>query len=219
MTNRIPRIKVCGVTVPADLEVLAEAGIDSVGLNFVPSSKRRVAPDPAGALAERARELGLSVVGVFMNQSPDEVAEVLERVECDFVQLHGEEQPDAFERLAVPIIKAVPWSGRIEETALAGSWCNASNLAAFLVDAFAPVEGGGTGRRARWDLLVPRPEVFSNKPLILAGGLTPAHVAQAIQDMQPDGVDTASGVESSPGRKSPELVHSFANAACEGWQS
>ncbi|HBE68406.1 MAG TPA: N-(5'-phosphoribosyl)anthranilate isomerase [Planctomycetaceae bacterium] len=218
MSNRIPRIKVCGVTVQEDLDVLAEFEVDSVGLNFVPISKRKVAPDQAGILAKRAHELGLSVVGVFMNQSPSDVARVLAHVSCDFVQLHGDERPEDFVDCKAPIIKAISWSGRSEETDLASSWANASNLRAFLLDAYAPAEGGGTGRQARWDLLVPRPKVFGTTPVILAGGITSENVAQAVSMVRPDGVDTASGVESAPGRKARSLVQAFAAAARKGWE-
>lgn len=220
---KVPRIKVCGVRRMADLESLAESGVDSVGFNFVSHSPRYVESARAVELVSRAHELGLLCVAVVMDLPAAELADLLSRVCVDWVQLHGAEQPEIASACSGrPILKVTSWSGRDEERALVEAWRrleHTGQLGGWLVDAYAPVAGGGTGRIARWDLLRPRPAIFGRLPLILAGGLVPGNVAAAIEATGADGVDTASGVELSPGVKSPELVASFATAARAAWSA
>lgn len=218
---RVPRIKVCGVRRMADLELLAESGVDSVGLNFVSHSPRYVEPARAAELVSRAHELGLQCVAVVMDLPADQLANLLSCVAIDWVQLHGAEQPEIASACGGrPILKVTSWTGRDEERALVEAWRqleHTGQLGGWLVDAYAPVAGGGTGRIARWDLLRPRPAIFGPLPVILAGGLVPSNVAAAIAATGAEGVDTASGVELSPGLKSRELVASFATAARAAW--
>lgn len=219
LTISAPKIKVCGVTRNVDLEALSRAGVDSVGLNFVPSSKRCVSHALAQELSANAAALGIARVGVVMNATRAQLEALIAAVDLDFLQLHGEELPEDIEGLAgqMRIVKALPWSGRQEELELASRWGGHPRLAAFLVDAYAPGVGGGTGKVARWDLLLPRPEVFVGVPLILAGGLTADNVASAIQATQVAGVDTASGVELAVGIKSSNLILKFASNAQQAW--
>lgn len=224
-----PLIKVCGVTRADDLLDLSRAGVNAVGLNFVPTSPRRIDFATGSRLAAIARELGLASVAVVRNPPPSTLVELLDRVEFDLLQLHGDESPALLDqasfdtrRPALGIIKAISWSGRDEELHIVEAWRGyaqrpKARLVAWLVDAFAPDAGGGTGRLANWDLLVPRPAVLGDVPLILAGGLGPQNVATAIRQVGPQGVDTASGVEESPGLKSASLVVAFAQAALEGF--
>ncbi|MEO8269326.1 MAG: phosphoribosylanthranilate isomerase [Aureliella sp.] len=216
-TNAIPRIKVCGVRQLADLDLLVSAGVDSVGINFVPRSPRYLEPARAGELCARAAELGLFRVAVVMDLPATNLRELLSQIDVDCVQLHGREPPAIASACGgLPILKVTSWTGRPEESQLVNAWrrsVKTGQLLAWLVDAFAPSAGGGTGQVARWDLLHPRPAVFGMLPLILAGGLNPANVAEAIAATAADGVDTASGVELAPGRKSPSLVREFASAA------
>lgn len=224
----LPRIKVCGITRIEDLQVLSDAGVDSVGVNFVARSPRCVDAARAAPFCARAAELGLSRVAVVMDLEPDQLEQLLDAVDVDFVQLHGTESPELLQACrGKGVIKAVSWSGRAEETALAAAWKSSwtesrsrgedrnkgSQLRAFLVDAYAPEQGGGTGKVARWDLLLPRPPELDGIPLLLAGGLTGENVAEAIKQTMPNGVDTASGVESSPGVKLPAAVQVFASSA------
>ncbi len=214
---KIPRIKVCGLRQLADLEVLAGAGVDSVGINLVPKSRRYVETARAVELSGRAAELGLLRVAVVMNPSAAELSKLLSEVEVDWVQLHGVEPPAIAAACGeLPILKVTSWTGRPQEADLVRAWFRSARtgrLRAWLVDAYAPADGGGTGKVARWDLLHPRPAPFGNLPLILAGGLTPDNVAEAIDISRADGVDTASGVELAAGLKSPELIRAFAAAA------
>lgn len=211
----IPRTKVCGVTRAADLELLASAGVDCVGLNFVPTSPRCVSLEEGRKLSGSAIQLGLQTAAVVMDMPSEDLQGLLREVPLDLLQLHGEELPSILENLdlGVPIIKAISWSGRDPEIELAQLWSGVPELAAFLVDAFVPGVGGGTGKQARWDLLTPRPAPLATKPLLLAGGLRPDNVADAIAATIPDGVDTASGVESAPGIKDEQLVRQFASNA------
>lgn len=225
-TNREhPRIKVCGVTTEDDLRGLATTNVDTVGLNFVPSSPRCLSLEQGLALAGLASELELATVAVVMNLESAELESLCHQLPVDFVQLHGRETPQVSEHCAgLPIVKAISWSGREEERELAAAWGDAaragqlsSKLAAFLVDAYAPVTGGGTGKKARWDLLVPRPEELEGVPLLLAGGIRADNVAEGILQTQPDGVDTASGVELAPGVKDIAACSLFASNAVATW--
>ncbi|MEZ6135311.1 MAG: phosphoribosylanthranilate isomerase [Pirellulaceae bacterium] len=228
MANRLPRIKVCGVTRLGDLGMLAEAGVDAVGINLVPSSPRCVDASLARKLSTRANELGLTRVAVVMNPTIESLRILLSCNQYDFIQLHGVERPELLVEAAegtgpvekLPgIIKALSWSGREEERELARHWQQYRVrgmfplLSALLIDAYAPAQGGGTGRIARWDLIFPRPIELEHVPLILAGGLTAANVESAIAATHPLGVDTASGVEESPGLKSVVECRQFASNA------
>jgi phosphoribosylanthranilate isomerase len=230
-TIPLPLIKVCGLTREQDVPPLAAAGVTTIGLNFVPHSPRCIGHDLAQRLLARATECGLSSVAVVMNPSVDELSRLLSELSFDYLQLHGIEAPLMLEQIDWSsvhrprgIIKAISWSGREEERLLAEAWrthpssANHPPLVAFLVDAYAPEQGGGTGRVARWDLLTPRPSVLSGLPLILAGGIVPDNVGAAIAAVSPDGIDTASGVEVSPGIKSEELVGRLGRAAGDAFQ-
>lgn len=228
---QLPKIKVCGVTSIEDLGLLQSAGVDSVGINLVRSSKRFVPIELAIELAAHAKTLGLTTVAVVMDPTGDELLQIVRNLALGFVQLHGHEPPTIANFCeGVPVLKAVAWSGLDEQENLVRQWTAAcdenpaqpvhgsrSRLAGFLLDAHAPGVGGGTGQRARWDLVFPRPSCLEGWPVILAGGLTPENVEDAIGQTQVDGVDTASGVELSPGRKSAELVTKFAEGARRGF--
>jgi phosphoribosylanthranilate isomerase len=210
------QVKVCGVTRIEDIDLLSDAGVDAVGINLVPGSPRCVSLPQAYDLCHHAHILGITTVAVTMDLDTNQLEKITDTVMPDLLQLHGHESPAVLsQRLRLrPIIKALSWSGRAEETELAGSWlADRPNNLAFLVDAYAPGVGGGTGKVARWDLLWPRPELLSEVPLLLAGGLTGDNVAQAIEATRCVGVDTASGVESSPGIKDAHKVKQFATAA------
>lgn len=228
---KIPKVKVCGVTQAADLKHLADFGVDTVGINLVSTSKRYVKLHTAVDLAKAARDLDLSTVAVVMNPLDTELAQICDRFDWDFIQLHGAELPLLAKHCGGrSIIKAVGWSGLEEQQQLVKTWqdaCDAdrrvfdsaSTLACFLLDAYAPGVGGGTGTVARWDLVFPRPDYLQGWPLVLAGGLTVHNVRQAIASTRVDGVDVASGVEEMPGIKSRSLIQQFAEEALQGFAS
>lgn len=211
------RIKICGVTQVADIEVIASSRCDAIGLNFAPSSPRCLSVERAIELS-RAASGRLTRVGVFMNPTFVELGRIVDEIDLDAVQLHGQESPQLLDACrGLSVVKALAWNGTAEQSELCRRWRAAAGkqLGAFLIDAHAPGVGGGTGRIANWSLLVPRPQEFLGLPLLLAGGLKPANVAEAIRATHCDGVDTASGVEIQPGFKEANLVREFASNARE----
>lgn len=213
------RIKICGVTTPDDARMVAEAGADAVGLNFYAKSRRVVAVDRAAEIA-LAIEGGPLRVGVFVNASAEEVARVVDAVGLDAIQLHGDETPtEAVAMPTKPLIRAFRVGGEgLAEAAAYDAECRKSGrpLAAALVDAASSTgEYGGTGETVDWARIERDRAKLTDTPLILAGGLRAENVAQAVAASRPDGVDTASGVESAPGQKDPELVARFVASARE----
>ena len=212
------RIKICGLKSAADAVAAATAGADAIGLNFYARSSRFVGDAQAAEIAA-ALPPGVCKVGLFVNDSPERIRELYERLELDLVQLHGDETPEFIARLpGIPVMKAfrlAPEDGpRVE--AFAGACQQAqAPLAAVLIDAFDAAHYGGTGRQADWQGAADLRERMPEMPLILAGGLTPTNVAAAIAAVRPHGVDTASGVEVFSA-KDPDLMTAFVRAARAG---
>jgi phosphoribosylanthranilate isomerase len=193
-------VKICGVVRPQDAELSAAAGADAIGINFWPRSKRFI-----GSL-EAAREVvraagDLLVVGVFVNAALDEVQRALEVVEL--AQLHGDETPEYAAKLGRRFVRAVRLGGPEALAELESFQCDW-----YLCDALSPGYGGH-GARCDWTLAA---QAARRKRVVLAGGLGPDDVAQAIQEVAPFGVDTASGVEVEPGIKDPDKVRRFVAA-------
>ena len=206
---RLPKIKFCGLTRTEDVVAAIECGADAIGLNFYKPSPRYVSPETARGLSHAAEKLVLRV-GVFVNASPTEVDAVLAICPLDCIQLHGDETPEWIDDAkvipsltSILFIKAIAWRDLEEDRQKVLTWTrrNHPRFLGLLVDAYDPVQRGGTGKMARWDLLFPRPEIFRNTSILLAGGLTPENISQAMEIAKPDGVDFASGIESAPGIK------------------
>ncbi|MFT5469634.1 MAG: phosphoribosylanthranilate isomerase [Verrucomicrobiales bacterium] len=205
----VPRVKVCGFTDAQNARDVVEAGVDAIGINFWPKSKRFIEPDEAalwlGELAGRVCRIGL-----FVNATYDEIEAVVDHSVLDAIQLHGDETPEFCADVAafgLPLIKAIGVRGDAP----------VADLTEFptdkiLLDAFAPGEFGGTGRSFRWDVaqqqLAANPDVF----FILAGGLTPENAAEAIKATGAAAIDLASGVESAPGVKDLAKVRALLSA-------
>ncbi|MBX3433538.1 MAG: phosphoribosylanthranilate isomerase [Pirellulales bacterium] len=217
------RIKICGVTTVADARVAVDAGADAIGLNFYPRSSRCVS-------LEQAREIAVAVgadalvVGVFVNESPQAIANVAAEVGLHALQLHGDEPAPSLAALpSLPLVRARRMGdGGLAELAADLAACRAAGRvpAALLVDAPAVAgQYGGGGEPFAWERIADRGEEFAGVPVILAGGLRPENVAQAVLAARPDGVDVASGVESSPGRKNAELVRQFIETARQALSS
>lgn len=202
------RVKICGVTIPSDAAWAAEAGADAVGINFFPGSRRYVPPEAAAPIVDAARGRA-TPVGVFVDEDPEVIVAVCRRLRIEVVQLSGDESPDAAARLPFARIKAVR-QGEGAAEAYRDYPCEA-----FLLDAAAPGEYGGTGRTIDWTAAAAVGPSLG-KPWMLAGGLTPENVMGAIRRARPFGVDVASGVERLPGRKDPEKVALFVRNAKEG---
>jgi phosphoribosylanthranilate isomerase len=215
-TARSPfRVKICGITRPEDASMAAGAGADAIGLNFYPGSPRCVTLEQAQAIAA-AMPAGVARVGVFVNADLAEMRRIADSVPLDYVQLHGDEPPQAIAALDVPVIRAFRCgSAGLMPVGLYLEACRQAGRlpAAVLIDAYAPGAFGGTGQTLDWPALAAGREHLAGLPLILAGGLTAENVAAAIAAARPDGVDTASGVESSPGVKDAARVRAFVAAA------
>lgn len=206
------RIKICGVTTPDDVAACAAAGADAVGINFHPGSKRYVDPRIAQPLLCSIPSL-MTAVGVFVERPFRQVAAMAYQLGLRSVQVHGEPRAleDSFPFSLIAAFRVRDRTSLDEITDyLERCRANGHLPGAILLDAFVEGEHGGTGQTAPLDLLADfRPGV----PVILAGGLTPDNVAEAIEIVRPAGVDVASGVESSPGRKDPTKVTAFIERA------
>jgi phosphoribosylanthranilate isomerase len=207
------RVKICGVRTDADLRAVAAAGAAYVGLNFFPRSPRYVAPADARALAVAAPE-GLCKVALTVDADDATLDHIVAEVPVDMLQLHGHEPPDRVaavrDRYGLPVMKVL---GVADEGDLAALMDHALAADQIMIDAKAPkgaVLPGGNGITFDWRLLVGRKWL---RPWMLAGGLTPANVAEAIRLTGVRQVDVASGVESAPGVKDPALIRAFVTAA------
>jgi phosphoribosylanthranilate isomerase len=202
-------VKICGITNLEDALAAVEAGADLLGFNFYAKSPRHVSPQEARLIAEELPE-GVARVGVFVNESePRAVARAVEESGVGAAQLHGDETPEFCARLeGIPVIKALR-VGRgfgVERALL-------YQTDAVLLDAYDKDAFGGTGRTFDWSLARRTREAVPK--LFLAGGLTPANVAEAVRAVGPYAVDVCSGVETSPGRKSLRLMRNFVEAVRE----
>jgi phosphoribosylanthranilate isomerase len=196
------RVKVCGITSEGDAEDCATAGANAIGFVFA-ESPRRVTPGRAREIL-RACEPFVVGVGVFLDSPAEEVRRTLEETGCGVAQLHGEEPPDYIEALApFPVVKAVRVKGELE----ASSVERYAGAAALLLDTYVEGVPGGTGQR--FDLALAAGLRETGWRVILAGGLTPENVGEAIAAVRPYAVDVSSGVEAAPGRKDAGKVARF----------
>lgn len=195
------QIKVCGVIDPDNARAVANRGADFLGLNFYPRSPRFVGPDRAREIADAVRGQ-MTLVGVFVNASPAEVEETMERVGLDLVQLSGDEEPGLYAHLAGRTIKVFRSGGDPGDEALA-PWADTWGL---LFDAPHGSLYGGTGNTWGYEAVSRIIGRLAGRRIFLAGGLGPDNVRQAITAARPFAVDVCSRVESAPGIKDPELL-------------
>jgi phosphoribosylanthranilate isomerase len=199
------RIKICGITNLQDASLATDLGAHALGFIFYPKSPRAVT-------LERARHIigqlppFVATVGVFVDEDAAKVREIASLVGLDWIQLHGSESPEYCRSMGRRVIKGFRVKG-MEIFAQLTGYRGAAQ--AFLLDTYKPGTPGGTGETFDWDL---GRQVKKCGPIVLAGGLTPANVAQAIQMAQPAAVDVASGVEAAPGKKDPEKLRAFVEA-------
>ena len=197
-------VKVCGLTSVDDALMCVEAGVDAIGLNFWSGSVRSVPEAVARDIADATRGKVL-IVGVFVDASADELARIRDQVGLDCVQLHGDEPPELVSRFLPHAYKALRVrDGSVVETARSYPGEH------LLLDAYVPGLPGGTG--ATFDWSVAR-AVARERKVTLAGGITPENVAEAVREVSPYCVDTASGVEMSPGHKDARLVRELVRRA------
>lgn len=201
------RVKICGITTPEQAVLASRLGADAIGLVFYAASSRAVSVDRAREIARAAGPF-VTVVGLFVNAEPAYIEQVLDEVPLQLLQFHGDESAAECERYRRPYIKALRMKSGLDVAAQAAAHPRAVGL---LLDAYRPGVPGGTGEVFDWT----RFPHDSQLPLVLAGGLTPDNVAEAIATTHCYGVDVSGGVESAPGIKDPEKVRAFIlNATC-----
>lgn len=195
------RVKICGITRVEDGLAAAAAGADAIGLNFFAPSPRCVDIDEAATIRQSLPPF-VTVVGLFVNAPEESVAQVVERVDLELLQFHGDETPADCERFGLPYMKAVRVHETLDMRAASQRYASACAL---LLDAHDDKLWGGSGRTFDWKL-VPADMAL---PIVLAGGLTPANVADAVKGLRPYGVDVSGGVEQSPGIKDAAKITKF----------
>ena len=199
------RIKICGITSVEDALAAVDAGADALGFVFA-ESPRRVTPVQAAEIIRHVPPF-VTTVGLVVNDDP---RPILEQCALDVIQYHGDELPEAVGACPRRAIKAF----RVREPAdLAQLEPFVGVCAAFLLDAYVPGIRGGTGERFPWDLA--KEAKRFGVPIIVAGGLTPENVAEAVRTTEPFGVDVSSGVESAPGRKDHAKIAAFIGSVRE----
>lgn len=195
------RTKICGITRVEDGLAAARLGAHAIGLVFYAASPRHVAPEQARDIADALPPF-VTRVALFVNPSAAEVETALARARPDVLQFHGEEDPAFCKAFGVPYLKAARVKPGVDLLQFAAMYSEAQGL---LLDAWSPGAHGGTGERFDWNLI---PSGLP-KPVILAGGLYPGNVAEAIRIVGPWAVDVSSGVESAKGIKDAAKIAAF----------
>ena len=202
------KVKICGITNVEDAQVAVAAGADALGFVMYPKSPRCVKPAVVSAIIAGLPPFVLPI-GVFVNEDPQRVRALMDECGFTLAQLHGDESASYCEHFGRPALKAIRLKDRAAFLALA-EFHGRANVRGFVIDAFGEHAYGGTGQTVDWTLAA---EVARAAPILLAGGLTPSNVAEAIRQVRPYGVDVSSGVEQSPGKKDPDKVKAFIQAA------
>ncbi|WP_455374701.1 phosphoribosylanthranilate isomerase [Kaarinaea lacus] len=195
------RVKICGITRVQDAIAAVNSGADAIGLVFYEDSPRAISIENARAIVQKLPPF-VSVVGLFVDPSPKDVAAVLHRVSLDLLQFHGNELPSECAAYSKPYIKAIKVKEGDDIAAQVSKYTTARGV---LLDTYDPRLPGGTGRVFDWTKIPKK----LDKPLILAGGLTAENVWQAISKVRPFAVDVSGGVEAAKGIKDPEKIAAF----------
>lgn len=201
------KVKVCGMTSLKDALVAVEGGADAVGFIFYKKSPRSVT-------MKTVREIVLELppfvdtVGVFVDETAEQINKIADYCNLDIIQLHGDESPTFCKKIRRKVIKAF----RIKDMQSVKK-ISSFQVSGFLLDTFSENLHGGTGKVFDWNLVLPAKKFG---PVIMAGGLTPNNVQQAVRQIRPYGVDVCSGVESEPGIKDHKKVRAFLNNAKAG---
>jgi len=201
-SNLMTKIKICGIKTLPDALAAIEAGADYLGFNFYPKSIRFIEKSACAEITSilKRKHPNIKLIGVFVNSPTDEVKYILQTCQLDLAQLHGDETPEIFAQLAPYAFRAfrgIPESNVGYER---------NEAPAMLIDAAVKGVYGGSGVTADWSAAA---QLAQKYPLLLAGGLTPENVADAVRQVKPWGVDVASGVESVPGEKDEAKMVKF----------
>ncbi len=195
------RVKICGITRPEDGREAVRLGADAIGLVFYPPSPRHVTLEQAQAV-RRAVPAFVTVVGLFVDAPAEEVARIAAAVPLDLLQFHGDEPPEYCSGFGRPYMKALRMRPDVDLQATCDRYADA---AALLVDTYRPGVAGGTGETFDWSRI---PSSLS-LPLVLAGGLEPENVGEAVRQVHPYAVDVSGGVEAAKGIKDPARMQAF----------
>ncbi len=201
------KVKVCGITNAEDAFAAVEAGADALGFIFYEKSPRYVVPAVAASIIAELPPL-VTPVGVFVNEGMAAVRSIMDTCGLAMAQLHGDENVSYCRELARPAMKALRVKDRGSLLALA-EYQGRGGVRGFVLDTFSELAYGGTGQITDWGLAA---DVPKSTPILLAGGLTPDNVAEAIRTVRPYGVDVSSGVESVPGKKDHAKMRAFLDA-------
>lgn len=202
------RVKICGITRVSDARAAVEHGADAIGLVFYPPSPRFVEIDQAAAIADSLPPF-VTTVGLFVNAGTESIAEVVERVGIDLIQFHGDECPDYCASHGRPWIRALRMKAGLDPASETERFRGARGV---LLDAYRPGVPGGTGETFDWDRIPPD----LSARVVLAGGLDPENVSNAVRRVRPYAVDVSGGVESEPGIKSEAKIERFMAAVRDG---
>jgi phosphoribosylanthranilate isomerase len=194
------RVKICGITRRQDAEIAIENGADALGFVFYAPSPRAVTIEQAQPLVAQLPAF-VTKVALFVDETPEQIRQCLSLLAIDLLQFHGDETAVFCEQFNKPYIKAIRMRDDTDLAEIAKQYASASAL---LLDSFQPGVPGGTGLAFDWSLIS-----HINKPIILAGGLTPDNVQMAIQQVSPYAVDVSGGVESAKGIKDKEKISAF----------
>jgi phosphoribosylanthranilate isomerase len=206
------KVKICGITNYDDAAMAASLGADALGFIFASVSPRKIEPATAKEIIRRLPPF-IKTVGVFVNEDTDKIRDIIACCGLDAVQLHGDEAPEICEHLMLRTIKAIRVKDDFDTSGLISY---RGKVRALLLDTYSEKAVGGTGKSFNWDRAV---EINSlGIPVILAGGLTPSNIVEAINKVRPYGVDINSGIEKSPGIKDHDLTKALfekIKGACE----
>jgi len=203
------RIKICGITSPEDALTAVEAGADALGFVFYKESPRHIFPEEAARIINLLPPF-VQAVGLFVNEAPEIVNQISRNCGLGLVQLHGDETPDYCKMIEQRVMKAF----RIRSLTCLDPIAD-YRLSGCLLDAYSPAAFGGTGKRFNWEIACEA--MIRGHRIVLAGGLTPDNVAEAIRQVKPYAVDVSSGVEVAPGKKDVDKVREFIRNAKEAY--
>ena len=196
------RIKFCGIARAADADAAVRLGADAIGLVLAPESPRFIRPEQAAIIRRRLPPF-VQAVALFRNAPAGEVRAAIDALHPDLLQFHGDEAPDYCAAFGLPYLRAVPMKAAVDLAAWERRFAAA---AALLLDAHGPAEAGGQGRTFDWSA------IRAARPYVLAGGLSPDNVGDAVRALRPYAVDVSTGIESAPGLKDEDRMRRFIEA-------
>ena len=185
-------VKICGITSCEDAELAVNYGASAIGMIFYQDSPRNIYPDKVEAWISSIPEK-VKKVGVFVNEKKKNIKTIVEKLNLDYIQLHGDESPKYCDKMIKPVIKVFRVGTDFDQDIL-----DNFQVHAFLFDTYQEVKYGGTGKSFNWDLIS---NLETDTPIILSGGLSPENIIKGIETVQPSAIDVNSGVELEPGVK------------------